>query len=431
MEQHHYICQSDPSPCERNICYNNGVCSTCFNDSYSACSCLPGYAGDKCEIDVDECTDGSNNCNLHATCTNSDGGFTCKCNHGYNGDGVTCTLIPRRVGFWPLDAEHLSNDTSGGGNHGRPVGTTLTEGPHGVRESAFFFAGNTQSYIDIPNNGELDVKRSFTILLYAYHIGGHSILDYRMHGSPGTLFWLFPDKQLYVDIQAPNPHTYYSPMSMPQGQWMFLGVTYDYASGIQAPNPHSYYSPMSMPQQQWMFLGVTYDYASGHVQLWKDGASVGSRNFGQLGHSTANPIRLGCSAAHPLPFHGGMSCVQIYNYALSQQEVQDAQNACTESGIDECAPNPCQNGGTCINGLNSYHCHCTVGYGGELCLTDLDLCAQVACPFNWQCQDEGNHFICLAKNTRLAEPYSCSSASCPDGMYCREEGPTSFSCRAG
>eukprot|EP00058_Branchiostoma_floridae_P005498 XP_002590986.1 hypothetical protein BRAFLDRAFT_69463 [Branchiostoma floridae] len=101
------------------------------------------------------------------------------------------------------------------------------------------------------------------------------------------------------------------------------------------------------------------------------------------------------------------------------------------SDVDECASNPCQNGGTCINGVNSYHCHCTVGYGGETCQTDLDLCAQIVCPFNWQCKDEGNHFICLAGSTRLLAPYVCSSASCPDGLYCKEEGPTSFSCRAG
>ncbi|XP_019639762.1 PREDICTED: fibropellin-1-like [Branchiostoma belcheri] len=101
------------------------------------------------------------------------------------------------------------------------------------------------------------------------------------------------------------------------------------------------------------------------------------------------------------------------------------------SDIDECASNPCQNDGTCQDGLDSYHCHCPIGYGGDNCQTDLDLCADVACPFDWQCQDQGNNFVCLAGTTRLAEPYSCSSASCPDGMYCREEGVASFSCRAG
>ena len=35
--------------------------------------------------------------------------------------------------------------------------------------------------------------------------------------------------------------------------------------------------------------------------------------------------------------------------------------------IDECSPNPCKNGGTCTDGLNSYSCSCQVGYEGDNC----------------------------------------------------------------
>ncbi len=41
--------------------------------------------------DDDECTLGSDNCDANAACTNTAGSFTCACNSGYNGDGVTCT----------------------------------------------------------------------------------------------------------------------------------------------------------------------------------------------------------------------------------------------------------------------------------------------------------------------------------------------------
>jgi len=41
---------------------------------------------------LDECQgQGSgNNCHAQAKCTNTPGSFTCKCNSGYNGDGVNC-----------------------------------------------------------------------------------------------------------------------------------------------------------------------------------------------------------------------------------------------------------------------------------------------------------------------------------------------------
>ena len=37
--------------------------------------------------------------------------------------------------------------------------------------------------------------------------------------------------------------------------------------------------------------------------------------------------------------------------------------------IDNCANILCQNGGTCANSLNSYTCHCVVGYTGNVCQT--------------------------------------------------------------
>ena len=44
--------------------------------------------------DVDECADSSlNNCHSRATCTDTDGSFTCTCNDGYAGNGVTCEGI--------------------------------------------------------------------------------------------------------------------------------------------------------------------------------------------------------------------------------------------------------------------------------------------------------------------------------------------------
>ena len=37
--------------------------------------------------------------------------------------------------------------------------------------------------------------------------------------------------------------------------------------------------------------------------------------------------------------------------------------------IDECVSNPCQNGGTCTDALNSYTCACAPGWAGVHCET--------------------------------------------------------------
>ena len=38
---------------------------------------------------------------------------------------------------------------------------------------------------------------------------------------------------------------------------------------------------------------------------------------------------------------------------------------------DDCDPNPCQNGGSCIDAVGSYKCVCEDGYTGDNCQTGM------------------------------------------------------------
>ena len=43
--------------------------------------------------DINECQNGMHNCNMAAKCSNVIGSFSCECNEGWEGDGVTCQNI--------------------------------------------------------------------------------------------------------------------------------------------------------------------------------------------------------------------------------------------------------------------------------------------------------------------------------------------------
>ncbi|XP_066524006.1 protein kinase C-binding protein NELL2a [Hoplias malabaricus] len=65
------------------LCLNGGSCV-----SPNMCMCAQGFTGQRCETDIDECSEGFVECDSRATCVNLPGWFHCECRDGYHDNGL-------------------------------------------------------------------------------------------------------------------------------------------------------------------------------------------------------------------------------------------------------------------------------------------------------------------------------------------------------
>eukprot|EP00058_Branchiostoma_floridae_P016400 XP_002601888.1 hypothetical protein BRAFLDRAFT_124580 [Branchiostoma floridae] len=66
----------------------------------------------------------------------------------------------------------------------------------------------------------------------------------------------------------------------------------------------------------------------------------------------------------------------------------------TCSNINECASNPCQNGGFCNDETNRYSCSCPSGYGGTNCQININECLSNPCRNGGNCVDRVDGYTC-------------------------------------
>ncbi len=99
-----------------------------------------------------------------------------------------------------------------------------------------------------------------------------------------------------------------------------------------------------------------------------------------------------------------------------------------ETDIDDCASNPCQNGGACTDGVDSYTCDCSgTGYVGDDCETNINDCASNPCQNEGTCTDGINSYTCDCSGTGYegddcetniddCTPNPCNDGACTDGV---------------
>ncbi|XP_072051703.1 uncharacterized protein [Amphiura filiformis] len=162
----------------------------------------------------------------------------------------------------------------------------------------------------------------------------------------------------------------------------------------------------------------------------RDGSESTSTSF-PPSTSTMSKTTTDIDDCNPNPCQNGGSCSDgVDSYTCS---CTDGYTGTTcNTNIDDCNPNPCQNEGSCSDGVGSYTCSCTDGYTGTTCNTNIDDCIPNPCQNGGRCSDGVDSYTCSCTdgytgttcNTNIDD---CNPNPCQNGGSC-SDGVDSYTC---
>uniref|UniRef100_A0A8C5HLG4 Neurogenic locus notch homolog protein 1 n=1 Tax=Gouania willdenowi TaxID=441366 RepID=A0A8C5HLG4_GOUWI len=386
-------CEILLAPCSPRPCKNGGICKEAEDFQSFSCICPEGWQGQTCEIDINECV--KSPCRNGAHCQNTMGGYQCKCQPGYAGqkcetdvddckpnpcsngglcrDGInsfTCTCLPGfRGGRCEQDINECeSNPCRNGANCTDCVNSYTCTCPPGF--SGINCEINTNDCTDSScfNGGTcVDGINSFTCLCLPGFTGSYCQYDINECDSKpclngGTCL------DSYGTYKCTCPHGYTGVNCQNLVRWCDSSPCKNGGSCWQQGASYT-----CQCQTGWTGLYCDIPSVSCEVAAKQQGVEVAHlcRNSGQ--------------------------CLDAGNTHYCRCQAGYTGSYCQEQ-VDECSPNPCQNGATCTDYLGGYSCECVCppGYVGERCEGDVNECLSDPC-------DPRGSYNCI----QLTNSYRC------------------------
>ena len=384
-----------PNPCAHGTC-------TDLVDNYS-CECLNGWKGNDCDIDINECTEGTSGCTQN--CANNDGGFTCSCNDGYelNQDGKTCDNINECLTNNNCSEHAECTDTIGGfdctcksGYQGDGVNCTVIE----ICNNNPCTETNKTVCKDDDNNGIAEC---------------HCDLGYIDDGSGNC-----------IDIDECQTGDNNCAQNCINNDGGFTcGCDDGYLLNIDGRRCDNIDECASAPCAHGTCTDGIDEYICTCTDGWKgtncdtdvDDCDPNPCSHGTCTDNGTNSYSCACESGwegedcdqdkndcDPDPCQNGVcSDTGTNSYLCTCTDGWKGTNCDTD--VDDCDPNPCSHGTCTDNGINSYSCACESGWEGEDCDQDIDECATD----NGGCGD-AVAYLCTDHEGGVAPTCSCTSA---------------------
>ena len=185
----------------------------------------------------------------------------------------------------------------------RFFGVDYSGGPDNNPKGSLYFRGTRNSYVLIPHIGCLDTIYSITILFWLYPKSTGPLVHFNPNGRG-------------VDVQIESPFKL-SARFLPRSGKSVRPVT------------------KRIPPNKWSYLAVTYNYKTGLATLWKFSIPIFQLSIGRFrrGLETSYPIVIGRKPGDRRSFQGKISCLQIYNYAMTGVQIRSKMTRCHNPGV--------------------------------------------------------------------------------------------------
>ena len=83
----------------------------------------------------------------------------------------------------------------------------------------------------------------------------------------------------------------------------------------------------------WHFIGVSYNYVSGECILWINGSIYHKKEvFWPKELATQQSVFMGALPQQAEKYKGRISCIQLYDRALTELEIEEAKESCFTVG---------------------------------------------------------------------------------------------------
>ena len=216
---------------------------------------------------------------------------------------LVAVSVPEPIAYYPLDKIHGTSEINDRQPEGTPVGVSLAPGPGGLDGGSYQFTGQEDSYIEFPNNGGLDVRRSITISFWVY-------IEARFTGNA----------QIVTYSSTEHGSDYVADV----GVTIFDGIVrfIYYISWAKAFFHARDRKPFAQDVAAWRHVAASYDYDTGYARLWVDGEMVAeNKQFARVNLVTNGPIILAKAPSHGSSFKGRITQLKIFDVALTDEQI--------------------------------------------------------------------------------------------------------------